>query len=714
MQRFHLWLLPAIFFIFQMYLITTHAEYISFNDGTSESLTWDIDHIDRGMRITVNFPGVEIRSISRDGHEFEQLEIMGCGLKGKTGAPYLPFRGLFVEVPGGVDVRVEAHEKDSSVRLPGYRKIYPAQPPQPDCGTKDSPPEFYFSETLYNSDIKLPESLVQITGDGYIRGRRVLFLEITPVQYNPAKGIVEGFPGLEFELIYSGEADPVYEEKKRRLAAGPFERLAGSVIANYEPVEPTRIKGDRDGAEYLIITHDAFADELQPLAEWKTLKGWEATVTTLTEIGGSTPADIQNYLQNAYDTWTPAPVFVLLVGDVEQMPSNFDSYDLTDLPYSCLDGGDDFADVFLGRLSIQTENKCTTVVDKILQFDRTPEIADWYNSALCAAYLQDTYSPYCEADRWFFETATHVMEYLENVQGMNMYTSYCTNASGCDTYHFRSDSFPHRFNWPDPIPQNLVDLITPASQATSDISWQTDEPADTVLTWGEASPPVNTETEDELTTEHSITLSGLNDCTKYYFKVSSTDAYDNEAADDQGGSFYFFKTYEVMTLFEENMDSDPEWSLSCGLWWFGRPAGLGGYYGGPDPDDGDMTGTAAAGDKYAVNSLNLIITADATGMSAGEYHEAIIKVTENNSDFNIPVSISVTDQPTPTSEPTVTPSQTPTVTPNVTPTDISTYTPTNTPTHAPIPANGTVGAGILLILSTAVLILFRNADAPAQ
>ncbi|HPQ39887.1 MAG TPA: C25 family cysteine peptidase, partial [bacterium] len=209
---------------------------------------------------------------------------------------------------------------------------------------------------------------------------------------------------------------------------------------------------------------------------WKTLKGYKTRLVTLSEVGGSSSAAIQSYLQTAFDTWVPAPVYVLLVGDVAQLPSTTVTPDAygdpfpSDLSYSLLSGDDYFPDIFMGRFSVATEAQCATVVGKVTGYDRTPEASDWYQNGLIAAYFQDEYSPYCEADRWFMETAMHVYEYLGNTLGMNMATALCTSASGCSTLYYRSDGYPHRPAHPSQVPQAYVDMIVPPYQARDQIT----------------------------------------------------------------------------------------------------------------------------------------------------------------------------------------------------------------------------------------------------
>lgn len=78
------------------------------------------------------------------------------------------------------------------------------------------------------------------------------------------------------------------------------------------------------------------------------------------------------------------------------------------------------------------------------------------------------------------------------------------------------------------------------SEAT--IVWTTDELADSEVVWGETVPPTISESDAALVTEHGIPLTGLAECTVYYYEVRSTDEAGNLAAADNGGKYFYFET----------------------------------------------------------------------------------------------------------------------------------------------------------------------------
>jgi len=437
-----------------------------------------------------------------DGRRYSQLSIPGCGVTAKDiGYPAMPFKGFFLEVPYGVDVSAELVGWSVSSLGSGFL-IYPKQPPipLPDCATCE--PAFEINKAVYATDAFFPPSTVVIDEPGFIRGRRVVFVQVFPLQYNPVTTELLAFSSLRFRLQFKGTADKSGEARKRRLATKQSEAFAKDLILNYEPVKESGGQGGLrglstgDAADYLIIVADELYEEILPLAEWKHKKGFITRVADMNEVG-STASDVNDYIYQAYHTWDPAPSYVLLVGDHDDVPPNIieghpahDECDPwpgphkwpSDQPYTYVDHNDYYPDLTIGRLSVHTESECNDVVDKILTYDRDPDTGDWYVDLLAAAYFQDDNND-SAADLYFMETAMTVYDFLVNdLSDFTGHTALCTTHWPLDhnDYHFKSYSYYHRADlnlirwgespYPDPVPAWIVNLWTSKTQATSDIT----------------------------------------------------------------------------------------------------------------------------------------------------------------------------------------------------------------------------------------------------
>lgn len=207
------------------------------------------------------------------------------------------------------------------------------------------------------------------------------------------------YKSIEITLNY------IPQTTKLHLAPS-LKRVFQNLILNYQDNDISKPYG------YLIITPNSFNDEILPLADWKEKKGWHVTVATLS-VTGSSPAEIKNYIANAYNTWSPPPEYVLLIGDKDSLPpySTITPVSYTDYPYTLIDGNDFLAELLIGRLPANTAGELNTMVAKIIGYEETPYMTDpsWFTRALMVAanYPIDTMTTPIPTKRWvrdkFFE-----------------------------------------------------------------------------------------------------------------------------------------------------------------------------------------------------------------------------------------------------------------------------------------------------------------------
>jgi len=135
------------------------------------------------------------------------------------------------------------------------------------------------------------------------------------------------------------------------------------------------------GARYLIIAHDDFYNAALPLAQWKHKKGMRAKLVQLSEIGYS-QYQIKNYITNAYHNWQIRPEYLLLVGAPNYIPFPQVSGTYSDNYYTDIEG-DFFNEILSGRLTVHTPAEAQTVINKILDYERTPYREDnlWFKKA---------------------------------------------------------------------------------------------------------------------------------------------------------------------------------------------------------------------------------------------------------------------------------------------------------------------------------------------
>ena len=281
--------------------------------------------------------------------------------------------------------------------------------------------------TLPGSALRAGHNEVALAGsDGFWDVSFVDYLRLTyPHAYAadanvlrfPATGsrevTVSGFTGSDIRVIdVTDPYDP--EEVESRVVAngGTYslvtiphdlgERVlyATTVSAAAPPVSiaanrASTISARSNAADFVIISHAKFIDALAPLVAKRKAQGIETVVVDVEDVfdeygyGSKSPDAIRDFLRSTQSRWRKAPRFAMLVGDATFDPRNYIGYgDLDFVPTRFLPtvymkaasdtwlvdfDGDGLPNMYLGRLSVATEEDAQHVVDKLVSY--TPPTA---------------------------------------------------------------------------------------------------------------------------------------------------------------------------------------------------------------------------------------------------------------------------------------------------------------------------------------------------
>jgi hypothetical protein len=369
-----------------------------------------------GTMVNFNVPGMFVYEVIRKGIKYHRLSMHGKANLENVGKPELPLLGQIIEVPFGVSFSLEI-VKTKFINL-GCYNIYPAQEPEIDSGSGTK--AFIIDKPTYLLNSYYPAKLAKISVQdiGVIRGHRLVFLKVHPIQYNPVTRQMKAFSQIEVNIKYNKPAQIKAIDK--RLVSPVIEELLNAAVLNFKDqkhfenmADQTDSDGgpgdhkERNGCDYLIITHDDFYnvnDANNPVIRfkaWKQQKGLYTKIVKTSDIlNGNTADGIKAHIADIYKTWNPVPTYILLVGDSEFIPTNYETNhgshsntDVgTDLYYVTVDGGDSdyFADIFLGRISVDTLGEATDVIDKMINYERNPtNNAGFYNNSSVIALFED-------------------------------------------------------------------------------------------------------------------------------------------------------------------------------------------------------------------------------------------------------------------------------------------------------------------------------------
>ncbi|HUS71229.1 MAG TPA: C25 family cysteine peptidase [Anaerolineae bacterium] len=380
-----------------------------------------VDSSTQGLTLDVTVPAVIEQQVQHQATTFQRLSLLGAGSTSEIGQPELPSFGRFVAIPKGAQLQVQVLADQLETRS-GYL-LYPAQEPRVEQGEE---PPFTLDAASYQRDEFLPSEIATVEGPYSIRGVEVILVRFHPVQYNPAGRTLRIHTSFRTSLSFSGGGSMLPDE---RLRSPYFEPLLASTLLNYAELEPPQSFGSSlagaTGCDYLIITAPHLVNQANLLADWKIRRGINTCVRTTGQTG-STASSIKSYIQNAYDTWNPAPSFVLFLGDAEFIPTNYvtehpdqlpkGSLIGTDLYYATVDGTDYFPDLSTGRISVDTASQALKIINKIINYERNPPYtASFYTNVALAAYFQDENLPYDREDRDWVRTSEEIGSYLGSI-----------------------------------------------------------------------------------------------------------------------------------------------------------------------------------------------------------------------------------------------------------------------------------------------------------
>jgi hypothetical protein len=342
------------------------------------------------VNLEVRIPGIWSEEISTSGGTYSLLSISSAGVTSTIGQPSLPVITKMVQIPMGAEVSLIVESSESTEKslaeLKLARPLVPVQPSVPKIAGAEGQVSFALDQNYYKQNSFLPQKRVELGEIGVIRGHRFATILIYPVSYNPQSGRVRIYSDIKLKLNFAHSDIAATQSQLRRYNTLPFEELCSKLLVNYPSFASLSKNASSSPLGYLIITHQNFYPALADFVEWKTRKGFQVTVAQVPEIG-STPEEIKAYVQDAYQNWVIPPTYLLLVADVEYVPTWTGTYSLTatDLYYAQMDS-DDFADMFRGRLPAKSLTEAQAMVDKILYYEHpmTSDL-DWMRKACFVA-----------------------------------------------------------------------------------------------------------------------------------------------------------------------------------------------------------------------------------------------------------------------------------------------------------------------------------------
>ncbi|MBT8390391.1 MAG: T9SS type A sorting domain-containing protein [Ignavibacteriaceae bacterium] len=306
-----------------------------------------------GYQLNFNLPSYEMSPIYAEGDEYINLTIPGYGVTPEVGLPTLPLISfnLFIaydEEQPEFEITNLNYEEET---LP--HKIFPFQIPwEKNKSLSDRP--FTINREYYNSKGKSNLPAISISEPFIIAGVKGVVVTVYPFSYNPVENKLKVLESGTFRILLDKPVVPAVNKSKNLL------NFCEKIFINFDGTPNSTV------VRYLIITAPEFETGMQQYANHKTVKGFEVAMFN-TNATGTTNTSIKNFIQQRYNDLQTRPEFILLVGDVIHIPAwtgSGSGTPTTDLNYVQLEGGDYFADAFIGRFSVTGTDELQNAIDK--------------------------------------------------------------------------------------------------------------------------------------------------------------------------------------------------------------------------------------------------------------------------------------------------------------------------------------------------------------
>lgn len=355
-------------------------------------------------KVVVNFTAGNINTmdITTDEGAFSRITMENYHLATEVGMPQVPVMVNLLEIPlcDGISytIRSSRYSDYSAAELGIHHPLFPAQPSYTKSYT--GPVEFVKNEEAYQTNAFYHRDLITVEKSGIMRNINIATVYFSPVQYNPVTNTYRIYEDVVVEFTYNNADIPGTYQMKNLHGNAVFNGLQSRVI---NPIHSeSRESTFNRPIKYLIVANSMFRGQLDNFVTWKKRQGLMVEIVYTDEANvGTTTTSIANFIKAEYTNATednPAPTYVLLVGDVAQIPvfnTQLSSENhKTDLYYFTWTTGDNFPDCYYGRFSAQNANHLANILEKTMQYEQyTMPDPTYLDEAVLVAGTDGSFGP---------------------------------------------------------------------------------------------------------------------------------------------------------------------------------------------------------------------------------------------------------------------------------------------------------------------------------
>lgn len=326
--------------------------------------------------ISFNIPGFFSTSVETPRGKASLISVPRMVSMLETSAPDIPFYAVSAIIGDQADMSVEVisssytdFENFEIAPSKGNfsRKIDPATVP-------------YTYGEMYNQNAFYPAQRADLQEPYILRDYRGQAVSIYPFTYNPQTKTLRVFHEMTVAAVKTGTGgENQLNRRSQQITTDPeFKYLYDNHFINYSESQNRYPILEEEG-NMIVISHGPFMEAMEPFVSWKKTIGRPIEMFDVSVIG-TNPTAIKNFVADYYTT--NGLTHILLVGDHQHVPSynNSSSGGYSDSYYGYLEGNDSYNEAFVGRFSAETSQHVTTMVNRLITFERDMDETDTWLS----------------------------------------------------------------------------------------------------------------------------------------------------------------------------------------------------------------------------------------------------------------------------------------------------------------------------------------------
>ncbi|MBC8310745.1 MAG: hypothetical protein H8E72_00415 [Candidatus Marinimicrobia bacterium] len=337
-----------------------------------------ISELGNELHLQFNFENLNLHEVDIDGEIYIQPQINGMAFNNLISEPDLPSFSTSIQIPRGkkaiLNIEIAGAEVFNNVTI---------APSKGSITRNVNPKEIsYTFGDVYTSLSPFPTQPATLDQPFIFRGIKGNTLTITPFSYNPSISTLNFYNTIDVHIQFVD--DPLWVEPISSKMTMPFSQIVNDQFINSTSSRNETIE---DNGSLIVIADESYLTAIQPLINWKNMRGLSTQIHTVQSIGNS-PELIKAFILNKYISEDVS--FVLLIGNTNTVSTFWPETTIPSDPmYGYLDGDDAYPEVFVGRFSADSIEDVQVQVERVIRYERDmTSQATWYSEGIGIASSQ--------------------------------------------------------------------------------------------------------------------------------------------------------------------------------------------------------------------------------------------------------------------------------------------------------------------------------------